>query len=130
MSPRRLWPLLLSVLAVVVVPFAHSPRAEAQEFPSNRTYTVTNTLDNQSTPCQPDSNPSPDGCTLRQAILAANADVEANLIRFDTGFPPGEQIISPNGQPFPALSGNGDRIKGAVDNYGRPRIVIDGLNLA
>ncbi|MFQ3662838.1 MAG: right-handed parallel beta-helix repeat-containing protein, partial [Chloroflexaceae bacterium] len=42
---------------------------------------------------------------------------------------PGEQIISPNGQPFPALSGNGDRIKGAVDNYGRPRIVIDGLNL-
>jgi len=129
MSPRRLWPLLLSVLALVVVPFAHSPRAEAQEFPSARTYTVTNTLDNRSTPCQPDSNPSPDGCTLRQAILAANADGEPSLIRFGSGFPPGEQTISPNGQPFPALSGNGDKIEGAVDSFGRPRVVIDGVNL-
>ncbi len=129
MSPRRLWPLLLSVLALVVVPLAYSPRTEAQEFPPSRTYTVTNTLDNQSTACQPDSNPSPNGCTLRQAILAANADGEASLIRFASGFPPGEQTISPNGQPFPALSGNGDRIEGAVDNFGRPRIVIDGLDL-
>lgn len=128
MSPRRLWPLLLSVLALVVVPFAAHPRAEAQGFDPARTYTVTNDLDNQSTPCGPDANPSPGGCTLRQAILAANADTGESLIRFDTGFFSTQQTISPVGSPFPALAGENDRIEGAVDGFGRPLVVIDGQN--
>lgn len=128
MSPRRLWPLLLSVLALVVVPFAAYPRAEAQGFDPSRTYTVTNDLDNQSTACGPDANPSSGGCTLRQAILAANADNGESLIRFDTGFFSTQRTISPVDSPFPPLTGENDRIEGAVDGFGRPLVVIDGQN--
>jgi hypothetical protein len=127
MSPRRIWPFLVSVLALVVVPFAFNPRAEAQGFDSARTYTVTNDRDDQSIACAPDANPSSDGCTLRQAILAANADKGESLIRFDTGFFSVQRTISPVSH-FPELTGENDTIEGAVDGSGRPLVVIDGGN--
>jgi len=128
MSPRRLWPLLLSVLALVVVPFASTPRAEAQGFAQDRTYTVTNDLDNQNAPCGSDASPSPGGCTLRQAILAANADGGPSLIRFDPGFFSVSRTIAPVGPSFPPLTGDGDTVRGEVDGLGRPLVVLDGLN--
>lgn len=124
MSPRRLWPLLLSALALVAVPFALSPRAEAQTEPL--TYYVTTTDDDRAGDCRA----TPLDCTLRQAILAANLDGVASVIRFELGFPAGGlQTITPVDTELPPLNANGDRIEGAVDNFGRPRVVIDGAGV-
>lgn len=123
MSPRRLWPLLLSALALVAVPFALNPRAEAQTV---TTYTVTTTADDRDGDCRA----TPTNCTLRQAILAANRDAGPSLIIFGNGFPEtGLQTITPVDEDLPPLETDGNTIEGAVDNFGRPRVIIDGAGV-
>jgi CSLREA domain-containing protein len=120
MSPRRHWLPLLSVVALLLTPFALAPRFSAAQAEA-AIYTVTTTADTLAGDCRP----TPATCSLRQAILAANADGVTSLIQFS--LPAGLQTVTPS-SVLPALSGTGDRVLGQEDNFGRPRIVIDGGN--
>jgi CSLREA domain-containing protein len=120
MSPRRHWLPMLSALALLVSSFALAPQPmEAQG--EAVTYTVTTVLDNLSGNC----TATPNTCSLRQAINSASADGTTSLIQFSVGS--GTQTIVLTSE-IPPLGGTGDRISGAVDNFGRPRVVISGGN--
>lgn len=118
MSPRRLWLPMLSALALLLTPFALAPRGIVAQGESV-TYTVTTTSDAFSGNC----NATPTSCSLRQAINSASADGTTSLIQFSLD--PGIQVITLT-STLPAIAGSGDRVSGAVDGFGRPRVVIDG----
>lgn len=120
MSPRRHWLPMLSALALLFSSFALAPqpmRAQGEAV----TYTVNTTSDALAGDC----TATPTTCSLRQAINSASTDGTTSLIQFSLA--PGTQVITLTSE-LPSLAGSGDRISGAVDNFGRPRVVISGNN--
>jgi hypothetical protein len=123
MSPRRQVLPLLSVLALLLAPFALAPRAaEAQgsQYIVDRPDDVevpggcTNPLDN-------------DDCTLRQALLLANGDPGASNITFDASLSGSVIALADVNNPLPALTASNTTISGAAgDQSGTPNIAING----
>ncbi len=69
------------------------------------------------------NDPGPDGISLREAMLAANAAVESLSISFDPSLK-GATISVSDG--LPALTKGGLKINGDIDNDGKPDITLDG----
>lgn len=88
---------------------------------------VTNTSDavngNASSPDALINAPGPDGISLREAMLAANAAVEPLSISFDPSLK-GATIFVTDG--LPPLTRGGLKISGDIDNDGNPDITLDG----
>jgi hypothetical protein len=120
MSPRRHWLPMLSALTMLLSSFALAPQPMGAQGEAV-TYTVTTTSDSLALNC----TATPNTCSLRQAINSASSDGSTSLIQFS--LPSGTQIITLT-SGLPPLAGTGDRISGAVDNFGRPRVVISGNN--
>jgi len=122
MYPRRHLLPLLSVLALLLAPFALAPQASQAQ---GNQYIVDTLLDNDGAGC---TNPADDDdCSLRQALLRANADIGASDITFDASLIDGVITLADLNNPLPALSANGTTISGAAgDASGTPNIAING----
>lgn len=122
MYPRRHLLPLLSALALLLAPFALAPQASQAQ---GNQYIVDTLLDNDGAGC---TNPADDDdCSLRQALLRANADIGASDITFDASLIGGVITLADLNNPLPALSANGTTISGAAgDASGTPNIAIDG----
>lgn len=92
---------------------------------AQQTYIVTKVADTTTGGCVAGD------CSLRSAILAANADGQASIIKFDfaVGSPPYTILV--RGTPLPPITANNTIIDGMLDNgYQMGDVIIDGRLLA
>ncbi|MGI6250065.1 MAG: choice-of-anchor D domain-containing protein [Anaerolineaceae bacterium] len=108
-----------------------SPLLNQLAAPEGKTLIVTNTNEelngDLSSPAALIANPGPDGISLREAIIAAEASAEFDVIRFHETLK-GAQISTLESVP-PIEVGN-LLIDGDVDSDGSPDITLDGTNSA
>lgn len=97
--------------------------------PDGETLIVTNTSEeingDLSSPAALIATPGPDGISLREAIAAADASAEFDIIRFDPALS-GEQITTVQGAPL--IQQGNLLIDGDIDSDGNPDIILDGTN--
>lgn len=130
MSPRRHWLPLLSVVALLLTPFALAPRfAQA----ATVDLLVDTLLDNAPTSTSCDTREANDGdCSLRQAIAEANSlpvgDIKNISFRLFTGgnIPISGPIVLTNGSNLPVISTNNVNVEAVLGLDGLPQIEIDG----
>lgn len=92
---------------------------------AQQTYIVTKTLDSAAGGCQAGD------CSLRAAIIAANADGVPSIIKFNFSSGAAPFTIFVRGTPLPALFEEGTIIDGLLDNdYEMGDVIIDGNLLA
>jgi hypothetical protein len=110
---------LLSFLSIFSSSFAPAGRA-SELLVINSTDAVNG---DTSSPAALVNDPGPDGISLREAVLAANAARQSLSIGFDPSLK-GATIFVTDG--LPPLTKGGLKIKGDIDNDGKPDITLDG----
>lgn len=113
--------LRISTWISILVFFSFAPASQVSSL------LVTNNSDavngDTSSPDALVNNPGPDGISLREAMLAANAALKPLSIGFDPSLK-GATISVSDG--LPPLTKGGLKIKGDINNDGKPDITLDG----